>query len=159
MPFVVVDADGAEVEPVSEYLRELMLGDLSPATCRSYAHDLLRWFRLLWLLGVVWDRATRDEVAALVGWLRLAPNPQRARRRVPAGRAQAGEPADGQTGVGGGLRRSDDQSHAHRGGLVLRLPPAPSARAAGQPGPDGAARRRMLDLWHTAAARMAANQG
>jgi len=82
LPFVVVDADGREVEPVSAYLRDLVLGDASRLTCRSYAFDLLRWHRLLWMLMTPWEKATEAEVAVLVGWLRQAPNPQR-RRRSP----------------------------------------------------------------------------
>jgi integrase len=58
-----------------------MLGDVSPLTCRSYAHDLLRWFRLLWFLDVPWDKATEAETAVLAGWLRAAENPQRRRTR------------------------------------------------------------------------------
>ncbi|HEX9352422.1 MAG TPA: tyrosine-type recombinase/integrase [Streptosporangiaceae bacterium] len=88
LPYVVVDAAGREVEPVSRYLRDLHLGDVSTLTCRSYGHDLLRWFRLLWAVDVGWEQATEAEVAALVGWLRSAPNPQRNRRReggYPAG--------------------------------------------------------------------------
>jgi hypothetical protein len=42
LPFFVVDSYGGEVEPVSACLRDLMLGDASPLTCRSYAFDLLR---------------------------------------------------------------------------------------------------------------------
>ncbi|MCA1676481.1 MAG: hypothetical protein LC799_31350, partial [Actinobacteria bacterium] len=49
--YVVLDCDDAEVEAVAEYLRDLVLGDASPLTCRSYAYDLLRWFRLLWNPG------------------------------------------------------------------------------------------------------------
>jgi len=79
LPWAVVDAAGREVDPVSRYLRDLALGDASSATGRSYAHDLLRWFRLLWFLDVGWEQATEAEVAALVGWLRAAPNPQRRR--------------------------------------------------------------------------------
>lgn len=82
-PYAVVDASGEMVGPVVPYLRELALDDNRPLTCRSYAHDLLRWFRLLWLLGVPWDRATQAEAAAMVGWLRVAANPQR-RRSNPA---------------------------------------------------------------------------
>ncbi|WP_220135652.1 tyrosine-type recombinase/integrase [Nocardia gipuzkoensis] len=81
LPYVVVDAAGREVEPVSLYLRDLLLGDVSPLTCRSYGHDLLRWFRLLWALDVGWEQATETETSALVGWLRIARNPQRRRRR------------------------------------------------------------------------------
>ena len=80
LPFVVVDGDGERLEPVVAYLRELMLGDASPLTCRSYGFDLLRWHRLLWFLGIGWDRATEAEVATLVAWLRAARNPQRQRR-------------------------------------------------------------------------------
>jgi integrase len=80
LPFVVVDADGRVVEPVSAYLRDLMLGDVSPLTCRSYAFDLLRWQRLLWMLRTPWEQATEAELALMVGWLRQARNPQRNRR-------------------------------------------------------------------------------
>jgi integrase len=57
-----------------------MLSDASPLTCRSYGHDLLRWWRLLGLVEVSWDHASRAEVELLVGWLRSARNPQRERR-------------------------------------------------------------------------------
>jgi len=87
-PFVVVDADGTEVVVVTEYLRDLAVSDCSPLTCRSYAFALLRWFRVLWLLGVDWDRATESEVTVLVGWFRSAANPQRRRRR--SGSAEPG---------------------------------------------------------------------
>lgn len=88
LPFFVVDSDGEEVEPVSACLRDLMLGDASPLTCRSYAFDLLRWHRLLWCLGTGWEKATEADVATLVGWLRTARNPQRERKgpgSAPAG--------------------------------------------------------------------------
>ena len=78
-PYVVVDADGTEVEAISKYLRDLALGDASSLTCRSYAHDLLRWWRLLEVVSVSWERATTSEVILLVGWLRAARNPQRRR--------------------------------------------------------------------------------
>jgi hypothetical protein len=42
LPYVVMDGPGVEVEPVSQYLRDLALSDRSPLTCRSYAHDLRR---------------------------------------------------------------------------------------------------------------------
>lgn len=58
LPFVVVNGDGREVEPVSAYLRDLMLGDVSPLTCRSYGYDLLRWHQLLWILQTPWEKAT-----------------------------------------------------------------------------------------------------
>jgi integrase len=79
LPFALLDGGGTEVEPVSEYLRELALGDCSLHTFRSYAGGLLRWFRLLWALDVRWERATESEVAVMVASMRTAPNPQRER--------------------------------------------------------------------------------
>src|SRR5256886_11770687 len=87
MPYVVVDGAGAEVDVVNRYLHDRILGDVSPLTCRSYGYDLLRWFRLLWLLDVAWEQATEAETAAMVGGLRNAGNPQRRRR---AGSPQPG---------------------------------------------------------------------
>jgi integrase len=54
---------------------------VSPLTCRSYGHDLLRWFRFLWAVDVGWEQATETEAVPLAGWLRTARNPQRRRRR------------------------------------------------------------------------------
>jgi hypothetical protein len=79
LPYVITDDRGEPVEAVSAFLRDLMLGDCRPATCRSYAHDLLRWLRLLAAVGVGWEQAARSEVALLVAWMRNAPNPQRRR--------------------------------------------------------------------------------
>jgi len=42
LPWLVRDGAGCEVEAVSGYLRDRMLGDISPLTCRSCAYDLLR---------------------------------------------------------------------------------------------------------------------
>jgi hypothetical protein len=94
-PFVVVDGAGVEVEPVTRYLRDLALSDMSPLTSRSYGYDLLRWFRVLWALGVDWERATGSEVDVLVGWMRTARNPS---AEADAGRwdtARSGEPPHG----------------------------------------------------------------
>ncbi|MEU4418577.1 tyrosine-type recombinase/integrase [Nocardia salmonicida] len=91
-PFVVVDAQQRLVDPAVQYLRDLALGDVSPLTCKSYGYDLLRWFRLLWLLGMDWDHATEAEVALLVGSLRNGSNPQRVRQR-------AGTPGPGTVNV------------------------------------------------------------
>ncbi|MGW0248356.1 hypothetical protein ACWDYH_17160 [Nocardia goodfellowii] len=66
-PYQVLDKDSAEVQPVTQYLRDLALSDVRPSSCRSYGYDLLRWFRVLWSLDVEWDRATASEVDVLVG--------------------------------------------------------------------------------------------
>jgi len=79
LPFIVIDEHGAPIEPFSAFLRDLMLTDTSPLTARSYGNDLLRWWRLLHVLGVEWDRASRAAVEVLVGWMRSADNPQRHR--------------------------------------------------------------------------------
>jgi hypothetical protein len=91
LPFVVVDGNGRAVEPVSVYLRDLMLGDASPLTCRSYVFDLLRWHRLLWFVQRPWEKATEAEVAVLVGRLREARNPQRRRRETGSATRMAGD--------------------------------------------------------------------
>ncbi|MGK4910000.1 tyrosine-type recombinase/integrase [Streptomyces albus] len=85
LPWRVVDAADREIEPVSSYLRDRLLGDTSPLTCRSYGFDLLRWYRVLWALDVGWEQVTEAEVSALVGWLRSAGNPQRRRTKSPYG--------------------------------------------------------------------------
>ncbi len=43
--------DDEEIGPISDFLRDLVAGDCSPLTVRSYANDLLRWFRFVFL----WD--------------------------------------------------------------------------------------------------------
>lgn len=80
LPFVVVDERGEAIESFSAFLRDLILTDMSPLTARSYGNDLLRWWRLLQVLDVEWDRASRSEVEVLVGWMRSADNLQRRRR-------------------------------------------------------------------------------
>jgi integrase len=80
LPWIVVDGAAQEIPPVSAYLLDRVLGDVSPLTCRSYAYDLLRWYRVLWAVDVGWEQATDAETAVLVGWLRSARNPQRKRR-------------------------------------------------------------------------------
>lgn len=79
LPYVVEGSEGREIGCVSEYLNDLALSDQSPLTGRSYAYDLLRWFRVLWALDVGWEKATSGEVAVLVGSMRYGRNYQRRR--------------------------------------------------------------------------------
>jgi hypothetical protein len=55
-PYRLVDVDGIAVESVVAYLRDLQAADRSAATARSYALDLLRWFRFLW----GWEPSTTE---------------------------------------------------------------------------------------------------
>jgi integrase len=143
LPWLVVDGAGREVEPVSSYLRDRMLGDVSPLTCRSYAYDLLRWFRVLWAADVAWEQATQAEAAALVGWLRSAPNPQRQRRRPGGWPPGAVNPKTGKPVLAAGYAPSSIAHnlsvvhgfyafHLHfgRGPLVNPVPANPARRAA-----------------------------
>ena len=55
-PYQLVDRDGAIVGPVAEYLKDLQAAGRPAATQRSYAYDLLRWFRFCWAVDVHWSR-------------------------------------------------------------------------------------------------------
>ena len=74
-PCQVVDVDGVVVAPVAAYLRDLQACGRSAATQRSYAMDLLRWFRFLWAVDVGWDQATRVEARDFCCWIQLAGKP------------------------------------------------------------------------------------
>jgi hypothetical protein len=59
VPFTVTDAAGEWVEPVTDFMRDFSAGDMSRTSCRSYAYDLLRWWRWLAAIAVPWDEAQR----------------------------------------------------------------------------------------------------
>ncbi len=80
VPYRLVDASGAEVAAVSEFLRNLTASDCSPTTARSYAFELLGWFRFLNAVDVSWDRASRAEARDYALWLSQARKPLRTRR-------------------------------------------------------------------------------
>src|SRR5689334_13729437 len=82
LPWVVLDGAGIRIEPVSKYLVDLLACGNSSGSCRSYAFDLLRWFRFLAAVDVGWDRVGRTEVADFVLWLRTSVNPSRERRQA-----------------------------------------------------------------------------
>jgi hypothetical protein len=60
-PVRLLDSSGAPVGAVRVFLQDLQAAGRSAATQRSYAMDLLRWFRFGWAIGVPWDHATRVE--------------------------------------------------------------------------------------------------
>lgn len=102
-PFRLVDADGAVLEPVSAYLRELQACGRSASTQRSYGMDLLRWFRFLWTVGVGWDRATRVEARDFCSWLQISDKPVRPHwRRAGEDAQQPATPTQDLRGVRAG---------------------------------------------------------
>src|SRR6266536_2329376 len=96
-PFRLIDADGAVAEPVTAYFRDLLAAGRSEATVRSYAHDLLRWYRFLHAAGVAWDQASRIEARDFCRWLQVSGKPPGPRS---AGPGQGAVPA-----VAGGAGR------------------------------------------------------
>lgn len=87
VPWMVVDPDGAPVEPVRRFLVEFVARDGRSSSVRSYAFDLLRWWRWLQVVGVEWDKATPVEVRDLVLWLKQATKHRRSPRTASAATA------------------------------------------------------------------------
>ena len=73
--FEVLDAAGAPVLEISEYLSSVLACGASTGSIRSYALALLRWWRFLAAVGVDWDRAARVDVRDFVLWMRFVPRP------------------------------------------------------------------------------------
>jgi hypothetical protein len=46
-PYRLLDADGVVVVPVGSFLKDLLAASRARLTLRSYAMDLLRWWRFL----------------------------------------------------------------------------------------------------------------
>jgi integrase len=86
-PYRLADAAGTVVGPAAAYLRELAASGRTAATQRSYAYDLLRWFRFLWVVEVPWGEATRAEARDFLCWVQLADKPARPHWRYPGGGA------------------------------------------------------------------------
>lgn len=84
VPWLVVGPDGVPVEPVRRFLVDFVARDNRPGSVRSYAYDLLRWWRWLRAVGVEWDKATPAEVRDLVLWLKQTAKPRRAPRTTSA---------------------------------------------------------------------------
>ena len=66
------------------FLRDLRAAGKSVATLRSYAVDLLRWWRFLDAVGVGWDRASRAEARDFSCWIQLT-----AKQRLQTSRPKA----------------------------------------------------------------------
>jgi site-specific recombinase XerD len=78
-PYRLTGPDGAGVEAVSEFLRDLQAAGRPATTQRSYGLALLRWFRFTWAVEVPWDQATRTEGRDFCRWIQLASKPGGAR--------------------------------------------------------------------------------
>ncbi len=135
-PWMVVDGSGDRLEPVDVFLLELLAGGSSGASCRSYAYDLLRWFRFLSAVEVGWDRATRVELRDFVLWLRSSSNPARERHDAGAPEPGAVNARTGKVGLRAGYAPAtinhaisvlsafyDFHLQSGRGPLVSPVPP------------------------------------
>lgn len=76
-PYVLLDATGAVVGPVSEFFRELLAVGRPAATLRSYGMDLLRWWRFLHAVDVSWEQATRIDARDFSCWIQMTSKPRR----------------------------------------------------------------------------------
>jgi integrase len=92
LPFRLTDPAGAEVVAVSAFFGDLQAAGRSGATLRSYGHDLLRWFRFLWAIGVPWARVTRAEARDFCRWMLVAGKPAPAHWREGGTGAVSGKP-------------------------------------------------------------------
>ena len=100
LPYRLIDGSGADVAAVSEFLHDMLADDASPASMRSYAYELLAWFRFLWAVDVPWDHASRVEARDFALWLKAAKKPPR-QRRPDAPAAGAVNPVTGKASPGG----------------------------------------------------------
>ncbi|MET9469944.1 site-specific integrase [Streptomyces sp. NPDC016459] len=98
-PYVLLDAGGVVVEPVSAFFAELQACSRPPSTIRSYGMDLLRWWRFLHAVGVEWHRATRLEARDFARWMAIAPKPVRAHWRGRTAGAKARPAVGSSAGV------------------------------------------------------------
>ena len=85
--WTVAGPDGAPVVAVDRFLREFAGCGNAAGSVRSYAGALLRWWRFLRAVEVVWDRATPVEGRDFVLWMRQADKPIAARRTASAATA------------------------------------------------------------------------
>lgn len=83
-PIRMVDAAGDPVIAVAAFLKDLQASGRSVSTQRSYAMDLLRWFRFVWAIEVPWDEATRMEARDFCRWLACADKTKRAAATGPS---------------------------------------------------------------------------
>ena len=93
------------------FLRDLLASGKSAATLRSYAVDLLRWWRFLAAVDVAWDRASRAEARDFSCWIQLTVKQRLQTSRPRAARwssraAEAPNPVTGKPASGEGYAPS-----------------------------------------------------
>lgn len=96
-PYRLVDPHGEAVASVQSYLNHLQAAGRATATQRSYGMDLLRWFRFLWAVEIVWDQATRIEARDFSRWMLVTDKPARPHWRSGSPDASTGNLAVGST--------------------------------------------------------------
>jgi integrase len=102
-PYQLLDADGAVVAPVASFLRDLTAASRASLTLRSYAHDLLRWWRFLAGVDVRWNRATPVEGRDFSLWIRQVPKARGASAGGGTGGTSRRRPQSRREGAGGFL--------------------------------------------------------
>jgi site-specific recombinase XerD len=148
-PYRVVGPGGEIVEPVSDFLRDLLASGKSGSMLRSYSVDLLRWWRFLDAVSVGWDRASRIEARDFSCWIQLTARQQLQTSRPRTARlssraAGAPNPVTGKPAAGDGyapstvahsetvLRRFYDFCRDAGTGPVLNPFPLDSSRRRGR---------------------------
>ena len=86
-PWVVLDGEGAVIEPIARYLVEFSTRGNRAGSVRSYAYDLLRWWRWLAARHVPWETATSADVRDYALWLGATTKPIAALRTASAATA------------------------------------------------------------------------
>lgn len=114
LPYRLIGSDGVEVDAVTEFLHHMLADDNSPASLRSYAYELLAWFRFLAAVDVAWDRAGRAEARDFALWLKTVKKPLR-QRRPDAPRPGAANPVTGKQTLG---EKYADRTRRHARAVV-----------------------------------------
>jgi integrase len=83
----VLDDAAEPVGPIEIYLADFIARGNAVASVRSYAYDLLRWWRWLRVSEIDWDNATSTEVKDFVLWFSGATKRRQAARTASAATA------------------------------------------------------------------------
>ncbi|WP_208616282.1 tyrosine-type recombinase/integrase [Amycolatopsis regifaucium] len=87
MPWLLVDPANSPVKPVETFLADFAARGNAASSVRSYAFDLLRWWRWLLVVDVRWDCVTSAESRGFVLWLTATVKPRRNARTGSAATA------------------------------------------------------------------------